>query len=203
LKKNSASKLPPKKEGRREQKRQETLQRVTEIGMKLFVARGFEGTTLDDIAKAAGISRRTFFYYFKSKEEILLARQGMGFPKALYGAMLEESPHQAPLDAVRHCVIKLAPRFETKESIIVDGLCRSTESLRVSKQAVYIEMESDLLKAMSELWPQTRLRTTLRLVAMTAMGVMRLSHEEWRQDGGKRSITQYLQENFSALKAGI
>ncbi len=193
----------PKESGRREQKRQETFERITELGMKLFVARGYEGTTLDDIAKAAGISRRTFFYYFKSKEDILLARQGMGFPAALYGAMLKESPDQAPLDAVRHCVLKLAPSFETKEHIVVDGLLRSTEALRVCKEAVYLKMENDLFKAMSELWPKLELRSTLRMVAMAAMGVMRLSLEEWRQEGGKRPMTKYLKENFAALKAGI
>ena len=203
MKKISTNKLSPEKSGRREQKRQETFERITELGMKLFVARGYEATTLDDIAKAAGISRRTFFYYFKSKEEILLARQEMGFPKALYGAMLEESPNQTPLDAVRHCVLKLAPSFATKEHYVVDGLLRSTEALRVSKQAVFLKMENDLLKAMSELWPKPELRTTLRMVAMASMGVMRLSLEEWRQDGGKRPMTKYLQANFSALKAGI
>ncbi len=171
--------------------------------MKPFVARGYDATTLNDIAKAAGISRRTFFYYFKSKEEILLVRQGMGFPAALYGAMLKESPNQTPLDAVRHCVLKLAPSFETKEHIVVDGLLRSTEALRICKQAVYLKMENDLIKAMSELWPETKLRPTLRMVAMAAMGVMRVSLEEWRQEGGKHPMTKYLKENFSALKAGI
>ncbi len=38
--------------------------------MKSFLAKGYQETTLDEIAAAAGISRRTFFYYFKSKNEI-------------------------------------------------------------------------------------------------------------------------------------
>jgi hypothetical protein len=45
-------------------------------GLKLFVANGYEATTLEAVAAAAGISRRTFFHYFKSKEELLLAWQG-------------------------------------------------------------------------------------------------------------------------------
>ena len=67
---------PTNEEGLRERKRRETLQRIAEAGLKLFVTNGYDATTLETIAEAAGISRRTFFYYFKSKEDILLAWQG-------------------------------------------------------------------------------------------------------------------------------
>ena len=53
---------PPKEKGLRERKRRETLHRIAEQGLKLFLSNGYEATTLDAIAKAAGISRRTFFY---------------------------------------------------------------------------------------------------------------------------------------------
>jgi AcrR family transcriptional regulator len=181
-----------KNEGLRERKKRETLQRIAETGLKLFVARGYEGTTLEAIAEAAGISRRTFFYYFKSKEEVLLAWQGSGFLDALRPAMLEESPCQAPLAAVRHCLLKLISRYETKESIIVDRLMRSTEALRARKQAIFIEMEEALFAATRELWPQPQRRTTLRMVAMISIGAMRLAVEDWRQAGGKRSLADYL-----------
>src|ERR1700694_4583566 len=152
--------VPPKKKNRREQKQQETLKRIGEKGLKLFIAHGYEGTTLEAIAEAAGISRRTFFYYFKSKEEVLLAWQGSGVVGALRPVMLEGSPHQAPLDAVRHCLLKLISRYETKESIIVDRLLRSTEALRARKQAVYVDMEQALLGTMCELWPEPKRRTS-------------------------------------------
>ena len=184
--------ISTKNEGLRERKKRETLQRIAKTGLKLFIAHGYEGTTLEAIAEAAGISRRTFFYYFKSKEEVLLAWQGSGFLDALRPAMLEESPRQAPLDAVRHCLLKLISRYETKESIIVDRLLRSTEALRARKQAIFIEMEEALFAAMRELWPQPQRRTTLRMVAMVSMGAMRLAVEDWRQAGGKRSLADYL-----------
>jgi AcrR family transcriptional regulator len=193
----------PKKEGRRERKRLETLRRIAETGLKLFIAHGYEGTTLEVIAEAAGISRRTFFYYFKSKEEVLLAWQGSGFVEALRPAMLEESPHQAPLNAVRHCLLKLISRYETKESIIVDRLLRSTEALRARKQAVYVDMEQALLGAMCELWPEPKRRTSLRIVAMISIGAMRLAMETWRQENGKRPLAKYLRESFATLKAEI
>jgi hypothetical protein len=117
--------------------------------------------------------------------------------------MLKESPHQAPLDAVHHCLLKLISRYETKESIIVDRLLRSTEALRARKQAVYVDMEQALLGAMCELWPEPKRRASLRIVAMVSIGAMRLAMEIWRQENGKRSLAKYLRESFATLKAEI
>jgi AcrR family transcriptional regulator len=195
--------VPPKKESRREQKRQETLKRISEKGLKLFIANGYEGTTLEAIAAAAGISRRTFFYYFKSKDEVLLASQGGGFIEALRPSLLDELPDQAPFVAVRNCLSKLVSRYETKQSIIIDRLLQSTEALRARKQAIFVQMEETVFAALCEMWPQQKRRATLRLVAMVSMGTMRVAMEGWRQDGGKRPLTKYLQENFAALEAEI
>ena len=190
-----------KNKGLRERKKRETLQRITETGLKLFVENGYEGTTLEAIAAEAGIARRTFFYYFKSKEDILMARQGGGFVKALKPAMLEQSTDQTPLDAVRNCLLQLISRYETKESIVVDGLMRSTEALRTRKQAVFVEMEQTVFAALCELWPQPKRRDSLRMVAMVSIGAMRLAIESWRQENGKRSLAKYLRESFATLKA--
>lgn len=189
-------------DGRREQKRLETLQRIMEVGLKLFIARGYEETTLDDIASAADISRRNIFHYYKSKEDILMA-WGRDFIEALHYALLEESTDQAPLDAIQHCLTNLVSRFETKESIIVDRLLRSTEALRTRKQAMYVEMEEVAFKVMGELWPQPKKQPSLRLTAMIAVGVFRVSIEGWRQNAGKRPLAKFVEENFEVLKASI
>ena len=73
----------------RERKRRLTLDRIAEVGLKLFVENGYEATTLDAIAAASGISRRTFFYYLKSKEDVLLAHESGNFPQALRPTFLK------------------------------------------------------------------------------------------------------------------
>src|ERR1700759_4367192 len=45
---------------------------VAEIALELFLSQGFEQTTIDQIAKAAGMSRATFFRYFPTKEDVVL-----------------------------------------------------------------------------------------------------------------------------------
>lgn len=47
-----------------------TKAELTRIGIELFTERGFDATTVDDIATAAGIGRRTFFRYFDSKNDL-------------------------------------------------------------------------------------------------------------------------------------
>lgn len=189
-----------KPQGLRERKRRETSERIIEKGLKLFVRNGYEATTLDAIAAAAGISRRTFFYYFKSKEGILLAAHDRGFREALRPAMLDESPDQAPLDAVQKCLIKLASRYETKESVAFDRLMQSTDALRARKEAVFVETEHILLQAMCELWPSPKRRDGLRLVAMMAMGTLRLALDKWKQNDVAHPLAYYLRQGFTLLE---
>ncbi len=188
-----------KPQGLRQRKRRETHERIIEKGLKLFVKNGYEATTLDAIADAAGISRRTFFYYFTSKEDVLLAARDSGFRGALRPTMLEESPDQAPLDAVQTCLIKLAARYETKQSVVFDRLMQSTEALRARKEAVFVETEQILLEAMCELWPSPGRRDGLRLVAMVAMGTLRLALDKWKQNDAAHPLAYYIRQGFTLL----
>lgn len=192
----------PQQEGLRERKRRETLQRIAETGLKLFIANGYEATTLDAIAEAAGISRRTFFYYFKSKEDILLAWQS-GITDLLRAAITQESTDQSPIDAVRNALLKLSSRYPSDQIIVIDRLLQSSEVLRARKQAKYVQQEQAVFEALCELWPQPQRRTALRLVAMTSIGAMRLAMESWSNDGGKRPIADYVKKTFDDLKAEI
>jgi AcrR family transcriptional regulator len=55
----------------KERKRQQTSTRIVEAAVALFTEHGFDATTADDIAEAAGCSRSTLFRYFGTKEDIL------------------------------------------------------------------------------------------------------------------------------------
>jgi len=59
--------------GLRERKKKQTREALARAGMELFVERGYDATTLAEIAEAAGVSTRTIFAYFPSKEDILFA----------------------------------------------------------------------------------------------------------------------------------
>jgi len=202
LSESGAATGPQRAEGRREQKKRETLLRITEAGMKLFIANGYEATTLDAIAAAAGISRRTFFYYFKSKDDILLSLQASG-AEAVIAAVMDEPLDRPPLDAVRNALLKVCATYEPDAMVVVDRLMLSSPTLLARKQASYIVQEQALFAALTERWPNPERATALHLVAMLSIGAMRLSIEAWRAEGRKRPVSELVAEIFEILKAEV
>lgn len=183
----------------RERKRRLTLERIAEVGLKLFVEKGYEATTLDAIAAASGISRRTFFYYLKSKEDVLLAHESGNFPQALRPTFLKQSPRQSPLNAARKTFLALASMYQTEESIVADRILRSIEPLRLRKEALLVQMEELLAEAMYEMWPDQSKRPALRMAAMMAIGALRFAKDNWRKDDAAHPLTHYIDEAFDLL----
>lgn len=64
---------PGKPGGRRDTNRRERTQQLLEAGLALFLERGVEGTTIDDITKAAGTAKGSFYRYFPSKAALVTA----------------------------------------------------------------------------------------------------------------------------------
>lgn len=189
-------------EGLRERKRRETGVRITEAGISLFLERGYEATTLDDIAERAGISRRSFFSYFKSKDDILLSLQsGMG--DTLAAALQAESAQKPPLQAMRDAAIRASAHIPADEMLAMDRLMRSSASVMARKQASYVQHELTVFAALRQKWPDPQRETSLRLVAMLSIGAIRLALEGLSRENGKRTIGDLLIEQFDALQAAI
>ena len=183
----------------RARKRQETLERIAETGLRLFSRNGYEATTLDAIAEGAGISRRTFFHYFKSKEEILLDWQLRGFSASLRKAVLAQPAGNGPVEVVRDAMLVLSVGFRTQEFIRIDRVLRSSETLKARKQATYGLHEQALYATLMERWPDLDRGAALRLVAMASLGAMRLAIEAWIQAGGDRPVDSFLHAAFDGL----
>ncbi len=68
--------------GRREEKREATRQDILGAAGILFIKKGYEATSVDDIAEAANVAKGTLYYHFKSKDEVLLGLS-IGYLKRL------------------------------------------------------------------------------------------------------------------------
>ena len=189
-------------EGLRERKRRETTDRITAAAIKLFIKNGYNETTLDEIAEAAGISRRTFFYYFKSKDDIMLSMQsGMG--DMLAAALRDEPSDQRPLQAMRSAVLRASALYPADDMIAIDRLMRASETIQARKQASYVQHEKTVFAALREKWPGTERETPLKLVAMMSIGAIRLSFETFGKEEGRRPLVEILGEAFDALDGEI
>lgn len=187
-------------EGLRERKRRETFERITQAAIGLFIAQGYESTTLDEIAAEAGISRRTFFSYFKSKDEILLAVQA-GLGEMIAAALDQEPDDLKPIDAVRQAMIRMSSAYDPDQMLILDRLMRSSDAVMARKQASYVKHEATLYAALKARWPEPERQTALRVVAMLSIGALRLSLDMFNCEAGRRPMSILLNETFTALTA--
>lgn len=190
-------------EGLRERKHRETRQRIADTGLRLFLANGYESTTLDAVAAEAGISRRTFFSYFKSKDDVILFWMDAG-TASLVADLLKTSPDVPPLDAVRDVMVKHIARNTTEQMTAIDNLMLSSESLLARKQAYYAEQEQTLFNALCEVWRQPERRGALRMVAMVSIGAMKIALQTWReQTGPRKPAAKFLRDAFDSLKSEL
>lgn len=184
--------------GLRERKRQETLRRITDAGICLFIDKGIDATTIDEIASKAGISRRTFFHYFVSKDDILLSLQkGMG--ETIAARVRHAGDTLSPINAIRDAVIGVCAEVPADDMVAIDRLMRSSPTVQARKQASYVEHERTLFAALRERWPEPAREMALRLVAMLAIGAIRLATENLGLKGEQRSLTELLEVAFDAL----
>ena len=97
--------------GLRERKKQRTREAIVEAALRLFEERGFDQTTIADIAEAADIAPRTFFGYFPSKEDVVFA----DFQDVFDGlaARLSDRPEQeTAIDAIREWIAGLLEEMD-------------------------------------------------------------------------------------------
>jgi AcrR family transcriptional regulator len=92
--------------GRRERKKQRTREALVDAAFQLFQRKGFEATTVEEIADAVDVSSRTFFRYFASKEDVVLTFQDEQFATMLEA--LAARPSEEPvMTALRRAAVSV------------------------------------------------------------------------------------------------
>jgi len=94
--------------GLRERKKIETLHRLQEEALRLFDEQGYDATTIEQIAAAAGVSPSTFYRYFPTKEDVVVQDE---YDPLIVNVFESQSPGDAPLDALRTVLRVLFAEF--------------------------------------------------------------------------------------------
>ena len=92
----------------RERKKAQTRHAIQQHALRLFLQKGFDATTVEEIAAAAGVSHMTFFRYFPTKEDVVIEDDY----DPLIEAMIRARPaNEPPIEAIRQVVKELAEQI--------------------------------------------------------------------------------------------
>jgi AcrR family transcriptional regulator len=187
------------KAGLRERKREETRQRLTGAALALFVKHGFDGTTVDDIADAANVSRRTFFHYFASKEDVAFAWQD-SFGEGLVEAVAAQPAAPDPLTLAERALLFQLEAFSVEQASALSRLVEETPALRARDQVKYEGMERAFAEALRKRFPKKSDELTVRLAAMIVVGAMRVSSTYYRSKNIRQRPAEHAREVIALLR---
>ncbi|MDH2342820.1 TetR/AcrR family transcriptional regulator [Bradyrhizobium sp. SSUT77] len=190
----------PEGPGLRERKLQETRGRLTRAAMALFLERGFEATTIDDIAAAADVSRRSFFHYFASKEDVVAAWQE-GAAAALVTEVVARPAGETMLTAAENAIVAAVKRIDPAEAAAMSRLKRDNPALQARDQLKYEKLERALADGLAQRARNKSDRLKARLVAMIATGAMRVGGESWIGEGAREKPEAFVKRTFDAIRA--
>jgi AcrR family transcriptional regulator len=177
--------------------------RLEQAALTLYGERGFENTTVAEIAERAGLTERTFFRHFADKREVLFAGAD-ALQEALVSAVAGAPDALAPIDAV-------AKGLEAAAALLQERRGREFAQQRQTIIAASAELrERELIKlaslasALAHTLRQRGLNDpTASLTAEIAIGVFRVAFERWIDDTNQQGFPQLIRASLDQLKAVI
>ena len=173
------------------------------IALRLFAERGFDDTTVDQIAAEAGVSRRTFFRYFDSKAEVLWSEFDAEVDNLR--SVLAATPSDVPImESVRAAVLAVnhygaddVPELRARMSLL-----NANSELAASAMAHYDAWERAIIDFVADRSQQPRFSLYPMVVGRTALAACRAAYERWaaRADA---DLGVYLDAALRALSAGF
>ena len=164
--------------GLRERKKQQTRAAIHRAAMRLFAERGFEATTIADIAAAADIAPRTFFSYFASKEEAVFPNFEMAFAEFDH-AMRERPAGTTALEALREWIVQAAGKYmgDVDAARLEARLRRESPAVAACDLQHARRFERRLAEAVGEDFGEPADALRPRLVAAAAMAALQASSD--------------------------
>jgi AcrR family transcriptional regulator len=173
--------------------------RLELAALELFEERGFEQTTVAEIAERAGLTKRTFFRHYADKREVLFAG-GEEF-QAVFLDGLQDAPADAePMQAIAHSLDAVAALFEPRRPFA------RRRAAVVAANPELLERELvKLAKVAGALAAALRERgvpePTASLTAEAGIAIFRVGFERWVADEGGRTLADLVRDSLAELRA--
>ena len=190
--------------GLRERTRRAVRAEIGGAAMRLFLEQGFEATTMEQIAHEAGISRRSLFRYFGTKEDIVLGNlveSGLAVRDALEARPASEPPWEALRAALE--ALTLDPEYSPERTLKISKMLYGTPSLR----AGHLEKR---LRWQELLVPNIRMRLgaeagdapdpRAQAIVACALTCLDVAGEIWTRRNGEGDLGQLFDEAVAAVR---
>jgi AcrR family transcriptional regulator len=195
--------------GLRERKKRRTRDALRAAAFDLFTRKGFEATTVDEIADAVEVSSRTFFRYFAGKDEVVLATIDEQYTDVF--AAFELRPADEPvLTALRRAAAEVLRGYESASPADAERFANVTRLLSISPALAgrSLELCTGRIDEMIQLIAR---RMGVRpaddprpaLVAAVAMPAIQTATGAWRENEPDASTSMLVDRAFGLLEAGI
>jgi len=191
--------------GLRARKKRDTARRIEETAMELFERDGFDGVTVEAIAAAADISPRTFFHYFPTKEDVVLADYAERLEQVT--RTLEAQPARvAPWKALAAALSAVAADYEAERDRLVRRFrimfaSPSVFARNLQLQAGWEDAVAGALAARMQDGEGDDL--TPRLLAAAGLAAMRSAMRHWIATGASDGLPDVVRSCFQRLGRGL
>jgi AcrR family transcriptional regulator len=191
----------------RERKKEKTRQALEDAALELFAEKGFDGTTVDEIAEACDVSQRTFFRYYGAKEDVLFA-DGDERLEEMLGELARRPLDELPLRAVQGAFIFSTTEYaqDRERMVLRSRIFDGSSHLRTHKFERQLSWEEAVTAALVErdaMRPAGGGEPTahLRLVAGVALACLRSALHRWIEVGG--DLPGLVNDAFDYLVDGL
>lgn len=173
--------------------------RLEKAALELYSERGFEQTTVAEIAKRAGLTERTFFRHYADKREVLFS--GAGLLEALLVRTLTETPQTtAPIAAVATALQAAAELMQQRREQAVQRQAVITANAELREREL-IKLASLAGALAQALRGRGVSEPTASLAAETGTAVFRIAFDRWVNPANKRTLAWLMSDTFDDLKA--
>ncbi|MFG1806195.1 TetR/AcrR family transcriptional regulator [Streptomyces sp. NPDC049040] len=189
--------------GLRELTRKTVRAQIAEQAIALFITQGFEETTVEQIATEVGMSARSVFRYFDTKEDMVVGsmqESGARLARMVADRPAEEDPWQALRGALG---VVLGAIAEDRDGALARArMFASTPSLRAARQQKHAQWRELLVPCILPRLDGPEETRGLRAAAITTavLGCVDVSITEWSEAGGTGSIEELLDIAIAAVR---
>ena len=175
--------MDPFPQGLRERKKRQTRLDLARAAVRLFEERGYDAVTVEDIAAEANVSRRTFFRYFDTKDDVIVV-DPEGKIAAMRIALRDGPPDEPTLDALlRGALAMTAAYWDPEFSRLIVRLMEHEPRALAAAMAYQVRFTESLASELAiDMRTDVALDPRPRILAHTAVTMMRSAVAGWHAD---------------------